>query len=72
MTNKIITLLIFCMALVVTKAVLIILALAALGLLLWCLMTKPKATLAGLALIPIMSLASARPVLCIVMIVTCP
>ena len=66
--NKIITLFIVCLLLAISKALLIILALAALGLALCCLAARPKATLLALALIPITCLATARPGLCILMI----
>lgn len=68
MTSKLITLVIVLLLLALTKSLLIILALGALGLLLGCLTLRPRATLTALAMIPVMSLASARPGLCIVMI----
>lgn len=61
MTSKLISLLIVLLLITLTKTLLIILALAALGLLLGCLIVRPRATLTALALIPVMSLASARP-----------
>lgn len=68
MASKLITLVIVLLLIALTKTLLIILALGALGLLLGCLVLRPRATLTALALIPVMSLASARPGLCIVMI----
>ena len=68
MTGKLITLVIVVLLLALTKSLLIILALGALVLLLGCLMLRPGATLTALAMIPVMSLASARPGLCIAMI----
>lgn len=68
MTSKLITLVIVLLVLSLAKALLIILGLAALGLMLWCLAKHPRATLLALALIPITCLANARPGLFILVI----
>lgn len=68
MTSKLITLVIVLLVLSLAKALLIILGLAALGLMLWCLAKHPRATLLALALIPIACLANARPGLFILVI----